>query len=205
MSGFARATAMAACVAAVLGGCATKGALRKASTDQMAALQAERAERMSADGKLATDLSQLRTDLGTLRTEFGAKIAAVQDGMKFDLPVHFGFDQSDVRPEDTAALDKFGQVVSKYYSGAVVTVEGFADPAGTVRYNNALSLHRADAVRSYLVGKQVQAQIRSVGYGKTRLVTPGASKDQPGAELNRRVVFVVESPSASASVAALDH
>lgn len=205
MSGIARASAAVLCAATVLGGCATKGALRKATADQMAALQAEQAARTSADEKLASDLTSLRNDLNTMRTEFGAKIAAVENGIKFDMPVHFGFDQSDVRPEDDAALDKFSEVVSKYYPGAVVTVEGFADPAGGTRYNQKLSQRRADAVKTYLVGKQVQAQLRTVGYGETRLVTPGAYKDQPGADLNRRVVFVIESPSAAASVAALDH
>ena len=36
------------------------------------------------------------------------------------------------------------------------------------------------------------ALLASVGYGKARQVRPGAAKDAPGAELNRRVVFVVE-------------
>jgi hypothetical protein len=35
-------------------------------------------------------------------------------------------------------------------------------------------------------------ELNAIGYGETRLVTPGASHDQPGAELNRRVVFVIE-------------
>ena len=32
----------------------------------------------------------------------------------------------------------------------------------------------------------------AVGYGKARLVNGNASRDMPGAELNRRVVFVIE-------------
>jgi len=36
------------------------------------------------------------------------------------------------------------------------------------------------------------ALIETVGYGKTRLVTPKAWGDQPGADLNRRAVFVIE-------------
>ncbi len=187
----------------VLGGCATKGALRKAVLDQQAALQAEKSERQSADDKAAQDVTQLRTDLTSMKTDFDAKITQVADGLKFDVPVHFAFDSSDLRPEDTAVLDRFANIATKYYPGATVTVEGFADPAGTVAYNKALSLKRAQAVQQYLQGKQL-ASVRSYGYGKTRLVVPGAAKDAPGAELNRRVVFVIESPAAAASVA-LDH
>lgn len=192
----------------LLGGCATKGALRRAVTDQQAALQAavqsEKAERMAADEKMGQDITQLRTDLTALRTEFGAKITAMQEGLKFDVPVHFGFDSADLRPEDTAVLDRFASVASKYYPGVTVTVEGFADPAGTVRYNQSLSMRRAQAVQTYLQGKQL-ANVRPVGYGKTRLVVPGAAKDAPGAELNRRVVFVIETPAAASAVAALDN
>jgi peptidoglycan-associated lipoprotein len=83
--------------------------------------------------------------------------------------------------------------VQQYYPGTKVTVEGFADPAGSVRYNLALSKRRADAVRQYLVGQGMPAEaLSTVGYGKTRLVVPGAWGDKPGAEQNRRVVFVIE-------------
>jgi outer membrane protein OmpA-like peptidoglycan-associated protein len=43
--------------------------------------------------------------------------------------------------------------------------------------------------------------VKSVGYGEDRQVVPNAAKDQPGAELNRRVVFVIESPAAARAVA----
>ena len=46
---------------------------------------------------------------------------------------------------------------------------------------------------------------RTVGYGKTRLVNPKAQKEDPGAEANRRVTFVVETngSAAAATTAAL--
>jgi outer membrane protein OmpA-like peptidoglycan-associated protein len=42
-----------------------------------------------------------------------------------------------------------------------------------------------------------------VGYGKTRLVVPGAWGDEPGAEQNRRVVFVIETKGEPAMRATL--
>jgi hypothetical protein len=41
-----------------------------------------------------------------------------------------------------------------------------------------------------------------VGYGKARLVKPGAMGDDAGAELNRRVTFVIET-AAGGSTATL--
>ena len=36
------------------------------------------------------------------------------------------------------------------------------------------------------------AQLKAIGYGESRQVVAGAERDDTGAELNRRVVFVVE-------------
>jgi peptidoglycan-associated lipoprotein len=183
----------------LMSGCATKGALNRAMTEQRTALDAERAERVAADERLAADLAQLRSDLQAMRTEFGAKISAVESGLSFALPVNFAFDDATVESNDQAALDRFADIVTRHYTGAVVTVEGFADPAGSRAYNKKLSSERADAVRNYLMTRNISAQVRTVGYGEDRLVVPEAAKNDPGAELNRRVVFVIESPKAQAA------
>ena len=179
-----------------LSACATKGALKRGLEAQSAALESERAARTSADEAQRAELASLRTDLQGLRTEFGAKITEVSQGLQFAFPVHFAYNDANVRTEDAAALDRFANVVQKHYTGAKVTVEGFADPAGSQRYNLALSQRRADAVKSYVSGKGLDPSlIEAVGYGKTRLVNKDASRDQAGAELNRRVVFVIETPA----------
>jgi len=126
----------------------------------------------------------------------GFHIAEVSQGLQFAFPVHFAFNDATVRTEDAAALDRFANIVSKHYTGAKVTVEGFTDPAGSNRYNAALSKQRADAVKAYVSSKGLDASlINSVGYGESRQVNQGAWGDQPGAELNRRVVFVIETPA----------
>ena len=202
-----RALFVAACAAAVLGtsGCATRGALRRAVADQQAALEGERVARASADSALATDVAVLRTrldslraDLGTLRSEFGAKITAMEEGVQFAFPVHFGFDDAAVREQDRAALERFARIAQRYYGGSLITVEGFADPAGSASYNLELSRRRAESVRDFLAGQGLGAaeQLRAVGYGESRLVVPGAERDESGAEENRRVVFVVETRGA---------
>src|SRR5918911_5139520 len=148
----------AALVAPVLAGCATKGFVRenvrtsiaaeRARTDS--AIATERAARMAADSALTIDVAALRKDLDSLRTEFGAKITALENGVQFALPVHFAFDDATIREEDRPALDRFAKIAQKYYPGSTITVEGFADPAGSTRYNAKLSRRRAEAVRSYL-------------------------------------------------------
>jgi outer membrane protein OmpA-like peptidoglycan-associated protein len=182
---------------ASLSACVTKGTFRREMNDRENELRAERGERVAGDSTLRADftaqIAQLRTELDTMRTQFNTRITAMEDGIKFAMPVNFAFDDASVRPEDQAALDRFAQIVSKYYGGSMVTIEGFADPAGAPQYNVQLSRRRAESVRDYLSNKGLTAdQLRTIGYGETRQVVAGAERDEPGAEMNRRVVFVVE-------------
>jgi len=195
----------------LLSGCATTGALKRAqqqnadalaqaTAQQTAALNAEAAQRASTDsalrqqlGLVQGDVQQLKTDLQSMRNDFNAKITAMQDGLKFDMPVNFAFNDATVRQEDYPALTRFAHIAQQYYPQSKITIEGFADPAGGVRYNLNLSERRAKAVADYLASQGLStAQLETVGYGKTRLVVPKAWGDQPGAELNRRAVFVIE-------------
>jgi len=202
-------TLLAITASTMLTGClATQSQLKHASDQQSmqlaqtnVALASERSERAASDSALAQqlgmvrgDVAQLRSDLQAMRQEFGAKIAMMEDGLHFAFPVNFGYDQSGVRTEDVPALQRFSTVVQKYYPGSKVTIEGFADPAGSASYNLALSKRRAVAVRDYLVSNGLTTnELGVVGYGETRQVAAGASRSMPGAELNRRVVFVIES------------
>src|SRR5829696_8814051 len=163
-----------------LSACATEGYVNKRvdaqAVVQTAALDSERTARTQADEATKAEIATLRTDLQTLRTEFGAKITEVAEGMKFAFPVHFAYDDATVRTEDATALDRFANVVSKHYNGAKVTVEGFADPAGSQRYNVRLSQRRADAVKAYVSSKGLDASlIETISYHETRQLSNGAS------------------------------
>jgi peptidoglycan-associated lipoprotein len=198
-----RALALGLACTATLGACATKGYVNRSVTAERTAREATDSTHTRDIGTLRTDLQGLRTELQTLRTEFGARITAMEDQVKFTMPVTFGFDEASVREADHAALQRFASVARKYYPGANITVEGFADPAGSPRYNLALSQRRADAVREYLVSQGLEdGLLRTVGYGEARQVRRGAAKDAPGAELNRRVVFVIESAGAGTTTTA---
>ncbi|MEX2570865.1 MAG: OmpA family protein [Gemmatimonadota bacterium] len=191
----------------VVGGCvATTGQLERGLAEQRAALEAERVERMAADEAMAGDVQRvagdmdgLRTELAALDNEFGAKITQLEEGMQLAVPVHFAFDEAEVEAETEPLLDRFAALVQRHYPDAAVTVEGFADPAGGAEYNRALSQKRAEAVKAQLVERGLlETQLRAVGYGEERLVVPGAAGEAYGAELNRRVVFVIETPPTTA-------
>lgn len=195
----------------LLSACATKGFVREQVgmvRDTLGAqIATERSERQAGDEALRGDIAALRTELQTMRSEFGAKITALEDGLRFAFPVNFAFDDANVRPEDQAALDRFVSVAQQYYPNATITVEGFADPAGSTSYNRQLSERRAESVKSYLVGRGMSdAQLRAIGYGEQRQVNAGASGEDPGAQANRRVVFVVEHVGSNvvAAVPAMD-
>jgi outer membrane protein OmpA-like peptidoglycan-associated protein len=197
-------------VAPFLAACVSTGQYNKDLAETLSQITAEKDARVAADNTqnadvqgvksdvagLKTDVAGLHNDLQNLRTEFGAKITALESGIQFNVPVNFAFDDATVNDQDHASLDRFASIVQKYYPGSKLTIEGFADPAGGTGYNKALSLRRADAVKDYLVSKGLsQTDVKTVGYGKTRLVVPNASHDDPGAQLNRRVVFVIETKS----------
>jgi outer membrane protein OmpA-like peptidoglycan-associated protein len=189
-----------------LSACATRGALRRGLEDERNARIAADNAQQGDIASLRTDVASLRADLTSLRTEFGAKIAEVAQGLQFVMPVHFAYDDATVRNADMAALNRFATVAAKYYPGSKVTVEGFADPAGTIEYNLSLSQRRANAVRDYITSRGLDGSlVSSVGYGESRLVRPDASRNMLGAELNRRVVFGIETPgeARAATVAAL--
>jgi peptidoglycan-associated lipoprotein len=186
--------------------CATKGFVRKEVAASRAAsdsaVLAERNARIAADEDLAARITALRTDLDGLRTEFGAKISSIEGALTFVMPVTFAFDDATVRDEARPMLERFATVAKKYYPRSTITIEGFADPAGSRDYNLDLSLARAESVRNALASLGLgSSPLRAIGYGEERLVSPGAEKNEPGAEANRRVVFVIESAGTEGAIA----
>lgn len=103
--------------------------------------------------------------------------------------IYFTVDSSAISPTAASTLDKQAAWLNQY-SRYAVTVEGHADERGTREYNLALSARRADATRSYLVGRGVAAsRIRTLSFGKER---PVAVCDNESCwSQNRRAVTVL--------------
>jgi len=81
----------------------------------------------------------------------------------------FEFDKAVLRPAAMARLDK--DVVAKLPQCAkvdLILVSGYTDRLGSQQYNQKLSERRADAVKTYLAKKGVDASmIDTMGMGKT--------------------------------------
>ena len=123
-------------------------------------------------------------------------VQRMRTAIRFNVPVHFDFAQAPISGADRPLLDRFAEVVRHHYAGARVTVEGFADAAGSVKFNQALGKERAEAVRDYLVTTDSLSgdQLNTVSYGeaKNRLVAPNAKGPGEAGLQNRRVAFVID-------------
>jgi peptidoglycan-associated lipoprotein len=162
--------------------------------DKQVASRVDSVERAVADHSRRLDA--LEQELQAFRSEYKVSIEKVQGMLRFDVPVHFEFDSSELRENDRPVLDRFATVVKQYYPGALVTVEGFTDPAGSAAYNLRLGQRRADAVKQYLAtaGGFTTDSLKAVSYGKAknRQVVPGAHGPGQTGEENRRVTLVVD-------------
>jgi len=91
--------------------------------------------------------------------------------------VLFEFDQSALRPGETAKLDGLAAGLKGRAFDRLDAI-GHADRIGGDSYNLQLSKRRADAVRAYLVGKGIDAgRIRAEARGEGAAVTGDACKN----------------------------
>jgi peptidoglycan-associated lipoprotein len=196
----------AAGVVLALGGCAAR-VKRDEFTAEVARLREEMqagdrqvGARVDSTSLAVADhtrrLAALEQELQAFRSEYNVSMEKVNDMLKFDVPVHFEFASGTLRETDRPVLDKFASVVKRYYPGALVTVEGFTDPAGGAAYNRRLGQRRADAVKEYLAtaGGFTSETLKAVSYGeaRNRQVVPGAKGPGDAGVENRRVALVID-------------
>jgi OOP family OmpA-OmpF porin len=104
--------------------------------------------------------------------------------------VFFDFDKSDINQQ---ALATIKQAASNSKQGGVqrLNVTGHADRAGTEKYNMALSLRRANAVKQVLIGEGIPADaIVVIGRGESQPLVPTA--DGVREAQNRRVEIILQ-------------
>ena len=111
--------------------------------------------------RLEQAIEQLRADMDDAGLDLAIAI-------RFAVPVHFEFDSFEIRQRDRPLLQRFATVIAGFYPQALVTLEGFADPAGDEAYNEWLGEQRATAVRNYLISEanMPSDQVRIVSYGE---------------------------------------
>ena len=198
-------------IIAVLAIAGSTGACATVSPDEMdaslASLRADLQQEMQDGDRAVADelngrvagverrIAELETDLQQMERDFEVSIQRLEDELRFNVPVYFGFDDATVEAEDEDLLNRFGTVASKYYPEALITVEGFTDPSGEEAYNLHLGQLRADAVKAYLEeSTPLMNEIRAVSYGENteRLVMPEGMGPGTNGWQNRRVVLVID-------------
>jgi OOP family OmpA-OmpF porin len=110
----------------------------------------------------------------------------------------FDFDKAVLKPDGKAKLDTLPSLLQGAHYDTIIAI-GHTDRIGTSRYNQQLSVRRADAVKKYLVEIGVPAsRIHAEGRGKTQPVTqPDTCRGKSGRALiaclqpDRRVVIEV--------------
>jgi outer membrane protein OmpA-like peptidoglycan-associated protein len=103
--------------------------------------------------------------------------------------VLFDTGRAELNPGATRKLDQLAQFLSEHKDRRV-QIDGFTDSVGTDAYNEDLSRRRADAVKSALLTRGIDAsRIGTEGYGKAYPVAN--NNDSGGRQLNRRVEVVI--------------
>jgi outer membrane protein OmpA-like peptidoglycan-associated protein len=152
---------------------------------QGAALQDEKSRRQDAEKRAAQAASDL------------AKFATVKQGPRgmvitLSGSILFVTAKWDLLPTAQVKLNEVATALIKEDPLSKMVVEGYTDSQGGVAYNQDLSLHRAQAVRDYLVTRGIATdRITAQGFGLTNPI--GDNKSAEGRANNRRVEIVVQS------------
>jgi peptidoglycan-associated lipoprotein len=101
--------------------------------------------------------------------------------------VYFDYDESTIRSDAQESLAAKVPFL-RQNAGIRVRIEGHADERGSVEYNLALGMRRANAVRDYLVGFGLDAgRFEVVSFGEDRPAASGSS--EAAWSQNRRAEF----------------
>ena len=103
--------------------------------------------------------------------------------------VFFDYDVATIRDDAKAVLDRKVAIL-RNNPQVTLRIEGHADERGSVEYNLALSLRRANAIRDYLSNFQLDAnRFEVVPLGEERPLSSGTSESDYAR--NRRGEFVI--------------
>lgn len=120
-----------------------------------------------------------------------AKVERVGEGIviEFNDKILFGFDEARLSADARVSLGKLVTVL-KEYPDTNIEIQGHTDEKGSIKYNQALSVRRANAVSSYLHQSGLAASRLTVkGFGESSPRYTSTTKE--GNAQNRRVEFLV--------------
>jgi large repetitive protein len=109
-------------------------------------------------------------------------------------PIFFATDRARVRHAFRPALDDIAAILKAHPEIGRCAIEGHTDATGPAAWNQKLSLARAQAVATYLVGKGVDPG-RVVAIGQGNALPWASNQTEAGRAANRRVIFHIEGVS----------
>jgi outer membrane protein OmpA-like peptidoglycan-associated protein len=121
----------------------------------------------------------------------GAVVERVGEGIHITFPsgLLFGFDSNEIRPDAAAHLRQLATSLGEYPNTQVLIV-GHTDSVGNDSYNLDLSVRRAEAARSYLATRGVQAaRLHASGRGEWEPLA--TNETEAGRQANRRVEVAI--------------
>ena len=106
--------------------------------------------------------------------------------------IFFMQNSNDLSQKAIEKLDQIFEILIKN-PGDSIMLNGYSDSTGTASYNEMISEIRANAVKSYLVGKGIQpSRIMAFGNGAQKFIA--SNKSVEGRQLNRRVEIELITP-----------
>ena len=103
--------------------------------------------------------------------------------------VHFDFNRWEITDAAAVVLQRKAEVL-KTAPGLAITVEGHCDERGSLEYNQALGMRRAQSASQYLISLGIpETMFRIVSFGEERPLVPRS--DETSWSQNRRAEFVV--------------
>lgn len=137
-----------------------------------------------SDGRVRTG----EASADEIRQRFEATLA-VRPPAPVSFNVFFVFDKDELTAESVAQFDRIKKELAARPAPEIVVI-GHTDRVGALEYNDALSLKRAETVRSALVDAGIRReQIEIAGRGEREPAVPTA--DEVAEPRNRRVEIMV--------------
>ena len=113
----------------------------------------------------------------------------MSEKVTFAADAFFDFDKAVLKADGKAKLDDMTSKLQGINLEVIIAV-GHTDSIGTDKYNQKLSVRRAEAVKAYLVSKGIEAnRVYTEGKGEKQPVADNKTSD--GRAKNRRVEIEV--------------
>ena len=134
---------------------------------------------------LNAKIKKMNDDLDSLSTNGNNGQGVVKSSFQ---NIEFEFGSEKLTTNSYPTLDQIAFTLKDRSAKVRLSVAGYTDYVGTNEFNQGLSERRANAVKRYLLSKNVPASsVTIVGYGEKNPIAPNNTSE--GRELNRRVEF----------------